>query len=57
MKIILINIILFFSISQCKNLTISPLFYASYKPLGGTWSIEENDIFLGQTEVISCSVI
>ena len=52
MKIILINIILFFSVSQCKNLTISPLFYTSYQPLGGTWSVEENDIFLGGWGII-----
>ncbi|MAR15057.1 MAG: hypothetical protein CMG21_01180 [Candidatus Marinimicrobia bacterium] len=52
MKIILINIILLFSIVKSENLTISPLFYASYQPLGGTWNIEENDVLLGGWGII-----
>ena len=47
MKTILINIILLFSILEANNLVVSPLFYASYEPLGGTWSVEDNDILLG----------
>ena len=52
MKIILINIILLFSIVKTENLTIAPLFYASYQPLGGTWDVEQNDILLGGWGVI-----
>ena len=51
MKIILVNIILLFSIVECK-LTIYPLFYASYKPQGGTWSVEEETMLLGGWVII-----
>ena len=52
MKIILINIVLLFSIVKSENLSIAPLFYTSYQPLGGTWDIEENNILLGGWGII-----
>ena len=47
MKTLFTIIFILISFLQATELNLVPLFYSSYQPIGGTWSTEENNIFLG----------
>jgi len=53
MKKISIKICLIITLLNGSDLVISPIFYSSYEPLGGTWSTEENNILLGGWGIVS----
>ena len=53
MKKIFIQIFIIIGFLNGSEIIISPLFYSSYEPFGGTWSVKENNIFLGGWGVLS----